>query len=132
MKHKYVFYLYPNLYSEKGKFFFVEKVSDGKEIAKKNRKRYDYQKLYWGTGTSRQKMRNWNLKKNKEFFKIWKRRYKMNRTDTNKKTDTRIFRNTAATTKKINITPSNMRGGIRLWSYQKKNGKNLKLNIKNK
>lgn len=46
MKHKYVFYLYPNLYKEKGKFFFVERVSDGKEIARTNRKRYDYQKLY--------------------------------------------------------------------------------------
>lgn len=38
----------------------------------------------------------------------------MKRESTNKKTDTRIFRNTAATTKKINIQPLNMRGGIRL------------------
>lgn len=45
MKHKYVFYLYPNL-NEKGKFFFVERVSEGKEIAKRNRKKYDHQKLY--------------------------------------------------------------------------------------
>ncbi len=39
----------------------------------------------------------------------------MNRTDTNKKTDEKIFRRTAVKTKLINIDPKNMRGGIRLW-----------------
>lgn len=36
------------------------------------------------------------------------------RTATNKKKDNRIFRNTAMTTKKINIRPSISRGGIQL------------------
>ena len=38
----------------------------------------------------------------------------MQRRDTEKNEDKRIFKNTAATTKKINIQPMNMRGGIRL------------------
>lgn len=36
------------------------------------------------------------------------------RKPTNKKKDNRIFRNTAMTTKKINIRPSISRGGIQL------------------
>lgn len=36
------------------------------------------------------------------------------RTGTNKKTDKKIFKNTAIATKKINISPKVMRGGIRL------------------
>lgn len=35
------------------------------------------------------------------------------RTTTNKKTDKKIFKNTASTTKKVNIAPKVMRGGIR-------------------
>lgn len=38
----------------------------------------------------------------------------MNRRPTRKKTDSRIFRNTASKTKAINITPKIMRGGTRL------------------
>lgn len=34
--------------------------------------------------------------------------------NTNRKKDHKIFRNTAATTKKINTSPKTMRGGIRL------------------
>lgn len=36
------------------------------------------------------------------------------RESTNKKVDSRIFRNTASKTKLINISPKQMRGGIRL------------------
>lgn len=39
----------------------------------------------------------------------------MKRHETNKHTDEKIFRRTAVQTKDINIIPSNMRGGIRLW-----------------
>lgn len=38
----------------------------------------------------------------------------MSRTNTRKKVDTKIFRRTAAGTKKININPKVMRGGTRL------------------
>lgn len=33
----------------------------------------------------------------------------------NKKTDNKIFRNTAMKTKKINVAPKVSRGGIQLW-----------------
>lgn len=36
------------------------------------------------------------------------------RTSTNKRKDNRIFRNTAMTTKRINIKPKTSRGGIQL------------------
>lgn len=39
---------------------------------------------------------------------------KMSRTNTNKRVDKRVFKRTAATTKKMNISPKVMRGGIRL------------------
>lgn len=38
----------------------------------------------------------------------------MHRKGTNKKKDNRIFRNTAMTTKKINLRPNISRGGIQL------------------
>lgn len=38
----------------------------------------------------------------------------MNRADTNQNVDRNVFRRTAVKTKKINIDPKNMRGGIRL------------------
>lgn len=38
----------------------------------------------------------------------------MNRTDTNKNVDKKVFRRTAVKTKKINIDPKSMRGGTRL------------------
>ena len=38
----------------------------------------------------------------------------MSRTNTNKRRDAKIFKRTAATTKKINVSPKVMRGGIRL------------------
>ena len=38
----------------------------------------------------------------------------MSKTNTNKKVDRKIFKRTAASTKKVNINPKNMRGGIRL------------------
>lgn len=38
----------------------------------------------------------------------------MARTNTNKRTDRRVFKRTAASTKKINISPRVMRGGTRL------------------
>lgn len=38
----------------------------------------------------------------------------MSRKKTSKKKDKRIFRNTAITSKKINLAPTIMRGGIRL------------------
>lgn len=38
----------------------------------------------------------------------------MSKTNTNKKRDAKIFKRTAATTKKINVSPKVMRGGIRL------------------
>lgn len=38
----------------------------------------------------------------------------MSRTNTRKKIDKKVFRHTAATTKKINVAPKMMRGGIRL------------------
>lgn len=38
----------------------------------------------------------------------------MSRTNTNKRVDKRVFKRTAATTKKMNISPKVMRGGIRL------------------
>lgn len=34
--------------------------------------------------------------------------------NTNKKVDRKIFKNTASSTKKINVSPKSMRGGIRL------------------
>lgn len=38
----------------------------------------------------------------------------MSRTNTRKRVDKRVFKRTAATTKKMNISPKVMRGGIRL------------------
>lgn len=38
----------------------------------------------------------------------------MSITNTNKRTDSKIFKRTAASTKKVNIAPKTMRGGIRL------------------
>ena len=38
----------------------------------------------------------------------------MNRAGTNESVDRNVFRRTAVKTKKINIDPKNMRGGIRL------------------
>ena len=38
----------------------------------------------------------------------------MMRHETDKDLDTKIFKNTAVNTKKINIVPSNMRGGFRM------------------
>lgn len=38
----------------------------------------------------------------------------MAKTNTNKRVDRKVFKRTAATTKKCNITPKVMRGGIRL------------------
>lgn len=38
----------------------------------------------------------------------------MSRTNTNRRRDAKIFKRTAATTKKINVAPKVMRGGIRL------------------
>lgn len=38
----------------------------------------------------------------------------MSNTNTNRETDREIFKRTAASTKKININPKPMRGGIRL------------------
>lgn len=35
-----------------------------------------------------------------------------------KRKDRKIFRNTAVATKKVNISPKVMRGGIRLWKQQ--------------
>lgn len=40
--------------------------------------------------------------------------YTMSRTNTNRKKDAKIFKRTAAATKKINIKPKVMRGGTRL------------------
>lgn len=39
---------------------------------------------------------------------------KMKTKNTKRTTDSKIFKRTAASTKKINISPKNMRGGIRL------------------
>ena len=38
----------------------------------------------------------------------------MSKTNTNRKVDKRVFKRTAATTKKVNISPKVMRGGTRL------------------
>ena len=38
----------------------------------------------------------------------------MSRTNTRRRVDRKVFKRTAATTKKINISPKVMRGGIRL------------------
>ena len=40
----------------------------------------------------------------------------MSKTNTRKKVDKKIFKRTAAGTKKININPKVMRGGTRLWT----------------
>ena len=40
----------------------------------------------------------------------------MKRKKTRRKLDKKIFRRTAAKTKTININPTGMRGGIRLWN----------------
>lgn len=38
--------------------------------------------------------------------------------NTNRARDHKIFKRTAASTKKINVSPKVMRGGIRLWPTQ--------------
>lgn len=49
-KHKYVFYFYPSYFIDgreyKGFFKFFGRVKDGKELAVKLGRKYDYQKLY--------------------------------------------------------------------------------------
>ena len=40
------------------------------------------------------------------------------RTGTNPNTDKKVFHATGATTKKINVSPKAMRGGIRLWLWK--------------
>ena len=47
--HKYVFYFYPHFIDGreyKGFFKFFGRVKDGKELAKKLGRNYDYQKLF--------------------------------------------------------------------------------------
>lgn len=39
----------------------------------------------------------------------------MSRTNTKPRNDRKIFRRTAASTKKVNVKPKVMRGGIRMW-----------------
>ena len=45
--------------------------------------------------------------------------------------DEKIFKRTAVKSKKINLEPSNMRGGIRLW-LRKKNSKKSSKNFEEK
>lgn len=49
-----------------------------------------------------------------------------------KRIDEKIFQRTASKTKKINVEPSNMRGGIRLWNFLKPRQKKKSKNLKNK
>nr|DAW41770.1 MAG TPA: hypothetical protein [Microviridae sp.] len=46
MKHKYIFYYYPEWPKPHGKFFFFERVKEGKELGKRFGVHFDYQKLY--------------------------------------------------------------------------------------
>lgn len=47
MKHKYVFYIFPEIdKTKKGKFIFTEKTKEFKKKLKEQNKKYDFQKLW--------------------------------------------------------------------------------------